>query len=210
MTLQKISNKYNTDKSFNGIYGHNYSPFYDMILKDKKDKIENILEIGVATGNSLKMWKEYFENSKIYGWDILDLKHLNEDRIEIFIIDQGKKEQIDNFFINNNIKFDFVIDDGSHLLNDQIISLFNIFPHLNSGAIYIIEDMWYDYFDCFLKLRYKRDYLKNLDGGKIESMIGEDKLEYLLNNLICCQKNNVVFSSSEDKSDHQFYVFYKK
>ena len=210
MNLEEISKKYNTDKSFNGIHGHNYSTFYDMILQGKRKSIKNVLEIGVSTGRSLKMWKEYFNGSQIYGWDILDLKYLNEDNINIFVIDQGKKEQIDNFFLNNLIGFDFVIDDGSHLLDDQIISLFTLFPHLNSGAIYIIEDMWYEYFDCFLKTRYKKDYYENLDGGKFKSMVGEHKVNYLLNNLVCCQKNNVVFSSAKDKSDHQFYVFYKK
>jgi len=208
MVLEDISKKYNTDKSFDNFVGHNYSPFYDMILKDKKENIKNVLEIGVAGGNSLRMWKEYFENGKIYGWDILDRKYLNDDKIETFIIDQGK-QQIDNFFVDNNIQIDFVIDDGSHLLNDQIISLFNIFPHLNNNGIYIIEDMWYDCFDCFLKLGYKKDYIKNID-VRITNLISEEKIKFLLENIICCQKNNVIFSSSEDKSDHQFYVFYKK
>lgn len=208
--LENVASKYQTDKSFKHPYGHNYVPFYDMILRDMKNiKNMNMLEIGVFNGESLKMWKEYFDNSKIYGWDILDLRHMNDDKIEIFIVDQGKQDQIENFFILNPVSFDFVIDDGSHLLDDQIVSLFNVFPHLNSGGIYIIEDMWYEYFNCFLKIGYKKDYIKNID-GRIISLVGEEKLKYLLDNIICCQKNNVIFSSGEDKSDHQFYVFYKK
>jgi hypothetical protein len=181
-----------------------------MILNNIKSTSKNILEIGIANGESLKMWKEYFDNSTIYGWDILDLQHLSEERIKTFIVNQGNQEQINNFFEYNDIQFDFIIDDGSHYLNDQIVSLFNLFYHLNSGGIYIIENMWHENFDCFLKLKYKKEYYANLDEGEIQSIVGEEKLKYLLDNLSCCQKNNVVFSSSDDKSDHQFYVFYKK
>lgn len=207
--MDNVFRKYKIDKYFGGIYGHNYEPFYDMILRNKRDEYKNILEIGVATGGSLKMWKEYFPNSYIYGWDIIDESHLIDDRIKTFMIDQGKEEQINIFFKYNNVEFDFVIDDGSHMPNDQIISLFNIFQKLKSGGIYIVEDMWHDVFDCFLKIGYKKDYYNFVD-DRIKNIISEDKIKYLLDNLVCCQKNNVIFSSGEDKSDHQFYVFYKK
>merc|ERR1711991_960238 len=39
-----------------------------------------------------------------------------------------------------NIKFQVIIDDGSHLLNDMIFSLKFFFKYLDKKGIYIIED----------------------------------------------------------------------
>jgi hypothetical protein len=207
--VDKIFEKYGVDKYFNGQYGHNYSFFYNMVLSNIKKENINMLEIGIASGRSLKMWDEYFKNSNIYGWDIIDCFGMDTDNIKTFIVDQGNEEQINRFLNSNKIEFDFIIDDGSHMFKDQCISLFNLFPVLKSGGVYIIEDMWHETFDCFLKLGYKKDYYGLVDTS-IKNLIKKDRINYVLDNLICCQKNNVIFSSGEDKSDHQFYVFYKK
>jgi hypothetical protein len=196
---------FNTDKWFNGVHGHNYFPFYNLILKDLISKNINMLEIGIAQGASLKMWDLYFENAKIYGWDINNCSNIDTENIKTFIVDQGNEIEINNFFKINDIYFDFIIDDGSHLFKDQCISLFNLFDRLKHNGIYIIEDLWHSTFDCFLKIGYKKNYIDNIDND-IKKIINNDKINYLL----CCQKNNVIFSSGEDKSDHCFYVFYKK
>jgi hypothetical protein len=167
-----------------------------------------MLEIGVQNGESLKMWRDYFPEAVIYGWDIVDLSHLNSDRVFNHVVDQGKANRIMEFFNKNDIGLDFVIDDGSHKSEDQIVSLFTIWPFLNSGGVYIIEDMWHDEFDCFLKRAFKNDYFEQIS-EKIIEIAGVESVNYLLDNLICVQKNNVVYSSSYDKTDHIFYTFYK-
>jgi len=42
---------------------------YENLFKDKKLDQVNLLEIGVAFGGSLGMWKDYFSNGVIYGLD---------------------------------------------------------------------------------------------------------------------------------------------
>ena len=37
---------------------------------------------------------------------------------------------------------DIVIDDGSHILDEQLSSFLAIAPRLKSGGLYIIEDIW--------------------------------------------------------------------
>ena len=207
MSLDAIARKYGTDKYFKLGGGHNYTPFYDMILKGRD--VTSMLEIGVQGGESLKMWRDYFPEAMIYGWDIVDLKHLDSDRILNYVVDQGKASRIAEFFDKNDVMFDFVIDDGSHKVEDQIVSLFNIWPYLNQGGVYIIEDMWHDIFDCFLYRSFRDSYFYEIDKGIIE-IAGVERVNYLLNNLVCVQKNNVVFSSSDDKTDHIFYTFFKK
>jgi len=111
------------------------------------------LEIGVggyqdprAGGNSLRMWKSYFPKGKIFGIDIYDKAYHNEKRIKTF-----KGSQIDDVFLKNVVAeiggIDIIIDDGSHY-SDHVINSFRIlFPLLNSGGIYVIEDLQTSYWD---------------------------------------------------------------
>jgi|LakMenE01Jun11ns_1017448.scaffolds.fasta_scaffold9717584_2 hypothetical protein len=79
-TLDEIGLNYYTDKAS---YHHKYLDYYDTNLSAKRNNENNILEIGILFGQSTKMFKEYFTNSKIYSFDIEDKRNLAEDRIEI-------------------------------------------------------------------------------------------------------------------------------
>jgi hypothetical protein len=50
-----------------------------------------VLEIGIYSGGSLLMWKEYFgENAKIYGVDIHESgRGFEDERTKVFIGDQA-------------------------------------------------------------------------------------------------------------------------
>lgn len=142
--LCKLAEKYIVDKCPK--YNHNYTEQYHELLKDKK--YENVLEIGIGyyelmkdytsinykPGASLYMWKEYF-NCNVYGCDIKDIK-LNG--IKTFIVDQSKKNELINM-INKIGNCDFIIDDGSHILDHQIISFKTLWEYCND--FYIIEDV---------------------------------------------------------------------
>ncbi|MBW4454432.1 MAG: hypothetical protein KME55_17960 [Nostoc indistinguendum CM1-VF10] len=121
---------------------HLFGQHYQEHFAPLRNKNLKILEIGIggydepySGGDSLRMWKQYFPNSMIYGMDIVDKKVLEEDRIKIF---QGSQD--DEIFLNKVVaetgKFDIIIDDGSHR-NDHVIKTFKIlFPELNHGGIY--------------------------------------------------------------------------
>ena len=121
--------------------GHSYIPVYERLLEPYRHG-SNVLELGFATGNSLCMWRDYFIGGNIYGIDKdkdrkLD-KRIKDKVINIFYADATKEECLLPF---ENIKFDVIIDDASHGLGDQIKS-YNLFKNkLNSGGIYIIEDI---------------------------------------------------------------------
>ena len=63
MKLTEIHTKYITDKGTE----HNYLEFYEHQFQNIRLEKNNILEIGVLHGGSLKLWNEYFPNSIIYG-----------------------------------------------------------------------------------------------------------------------------------------------
>lgn len=102
----------------------------------------HVLEIGVHSGGSIQMWKEYFgPNCHIYGVDIDESsKAYEDDQTKIFIGDQGDRRFWET--VKQQVpKLDIVIDDGSHNAEDQIITLQEMLPHLRPGGIFFCEDV---------------------------------------------------------------------
>jgi hypothetical protein len=75
--LCEIGRKYDTYKS-SQIYNvsetrhcHPYTLFFDGLFKNKRDSPINIAELGILKGSSLLMWREYFTNAEIYGFEYI-------------------------------------------------------------------------------------------------------------------------------------------
>jgi hypothetical protein len=120
---------------------HNYLPYYWMHFRDIRDSVQKVLEIGVQTDRSLRMWQDFFPAATIYGIDIDPAcKKFENARCKIFIGDQGDPELLAEV-IRAAGPFDIVIDDGSHTMNDQLRSLEYLFPALTAHGIYVIEDI---------------------------------------------------------------------
>jgi cephalosporin hydroxylase len=103
----------------------------------------HILEIGVFSGGSLQMWKDYFgPGCRVYGVDIREeCKVYEEESIRILIGDQGDREFWST--VREQVpKLDIVIDDGSHLVHHQITSIDALLPHLRPGGVYMVEDSY--------------------------------------------------------------------
>lgn len=123
---------------------HSYLEVYDKLFEPYRNK-STILEIGLATGDSIKLWDRYFENSTIVGADIsvvFNIKDLpmidNGNTIHIIESDATNPE-----FLNQirDYKFNIIIDDGSHVTSDQV-DTFNLLRHkMTANGIYIIEDI---------------------------------------------------------------------
>jgi hypothetical protein len=119
---------------------HSYIEIYESLFQKYKDRPVNILEIGVNKGYSLFTWKNYFSNAKnIVGIDYQPGIVYKTEDFKIIYGDINNRS-----FINNslgNMTFDIIIDDGSHMVQDQLTALSLLYPRLNSGGIFIIEDI---------------------------------------------------------------------
>lgn len=120
--------------------GHSYIEyFYEDFFKPYRNKKLNILEIGTREGDSLRLWKEAFPKSKIYGVDNAlskRFKDIQEDRIYFHFGDAYTQEMCDSF-----PNFDIIIDDGPHTLDSQIKCLELYLPKLNDSGFIVIEDI---------------------------------------------------------------------
>lgn len=135
-SLQEIYSKDTAPDGF-GDKGtaHSYIDYYADALESYRNTSNTVIEIGVCYGHSLRMWREYFTQATIVGVDIKD-NSVNCPGCEIKIADATK---ISTFSAYNNI--DVVIDDGSHMIEHQLATFSILWPKLNPGGIYIIEDV---------------------------------------------------------------------
>ena len=119
-----------------------YFDIYNRHLKKFIGHEVRVLEIGVHSGGSLEMWKNYFgPQAHIYGLDIEEsCKKYSDPRnnIEVFIGSQGDKAFWKSFKEKIPV-VDVIIDDGSHNADDQIITLEEMLPHLRPGGVYVCE-----------------------------------------------------------------------
>lgn len=102
----------------------------------------NVLEIGVYSGGSLEMWKEYFgPRCRIYGVDIEEsCKCYEDDATEIAIGDQADRD-FWRTFKERIPAVDILVDDGGHQTEQQIVTLEEMLPHLRPGGVYLCEDV---------------------------------------------------------------------
>jgi len=143
MSLEEIVDNSRTDKNT----GHSYLPLYQQLLISKKETAKNVLEVGICSGGSIKLWSDFFTNANIYGLDIMNIKDVWEGIInnEKIILCTSVDAYNTDFFINNllnkNIKFDFMLDDGPHSLESmkKFIKLYS--QVMTDDGILIIEDI---------------------------------------------------------------------
>jgi len=135
--LTLLAIKYGTDK-----WGkHNYTPAYYDLFKDSKQYVKKLLEIGVAEGAGVRMFRDFFPKAMIYGAEIDEERCITENRIEVFRCDQSKEEDVCKLLLKTGFDLDIVIDDGSHKPKDQVITALTILPLLKKESLYIIEDV---------------------------------------------------------------------
>jgi len=146
--LEELYNKYKSDKGSSVDGAHNYYRVYEPIFEKYRHEEINLLEIGIFRANSFRAHVEYFTKAKIYGLDIFDRIKYNDPRYNdlknnknVTLI-EGNSTNPSCLKKFSDIKFDIIIDDGSHHPMDQM-QTFNIFwDLLNRGGTYFIEDIW--------------------------------------------------------------------
>jgi len=147
--LCKLGNKYQTNKSSINIDGHRsgYTSFFTLLFSSLRDKKINIAEIGIEKNGSIKLWREYFKKASIYGFEydkkkIKIAKSENLKKTNFYEINVHDKNSIFSAFSKTKVKFDIIIDDSTHLFDDQIRVIENSFKFLKTNGIMIIEDIY--------------------------------------------------------------------
>ena len=109
-----------------------------------------VLELGVHTGVSLKVWASYFPNGTVVG---LDRAKTGPDfsgypNIAFESGDQTDRDRLAAICKTHAPKgFDIIIDDAAHIGQSAAASYAALFPRLKPKGLYIIEDWGTGYYD---------------------------------------------------------------
>jgi cephalosporin hydroxylase len=141
-TLLKYSQLGKTDKASYHAYEHFYPEELQYLLS-KDEKTLNILEVGTASGGSLRCWMEIYPTASFYALDI-NINNIEEDvrndrRLKTLTTSQNSPGVKTAF---PGVVFDLVIDDASHISSDQIATFHMLKDRLSTGGKYIIEDVY--------------------------------------------------------------------
>lgn len=119
-----------------------YFEVYDRHFARFRGTDVHVVEIGVGDGGSLQMWKHYFgAGARIFGVDINPhCKEVEETQITVLIGDQGDRQFL-NTLAARIPRIDILIDDGGHMMIDQIRTFEALFPHIADNGVYLCEDL---------------------------------------------------------------------
>ncbi|MGQ0732803.1 MAG: hypothetical protein ACT4QD_04005 [Acidobacteriota bacterium] len=154
--LAQLFNRHGSDKDLGG-----YTPVYHALLSSRQLEPLHILEIGIGTmvpdahssmasyalegyrpGGSLRAWRDYFPNASIHGIDVQPDTQFHEPRITTHLCDSTDARQVEALFERlNGLRFDIIIDDGSHVDSNQLATLRLFYQRLTEGGLYFIEDL---------------------------------------------------------------------
>lgn len=144
--MDSLALKAGTDKSS---AFHNYTKVYAKYFKPLQNKSINFLEIGIAKGNSVKLWEWYFPKAELHFMDITNAYiEYKSARSHYHFIDQADFAG-QQAFAQTVDGFDIIIDDGGHRMEQQITSFLALFPYVKSGGMYIIEDLHTSYWQSY-------------------------------------------------------------
>ena len=143
MMFMNFKSKMKTHGGTDKVTHHKYHEIYPIFFEKFENTQTALLEIGLEPLGgkaSLKMWLDLFPNMHIYGVDI-GVNNEYSERYSILQCDQSNVEDLKR--CANEIKhpLSIIVDDGSHLPEHQLLTFNEFFPLLETGGVYVIEDI---------------------------------------------------------------------
>lgn len=151
--LTTLADRHGSDK---GSQKHRYTELYHMLFNPFRRRKITFLEMGLLVGGpeqgkdasrktdeppSVKMWLDYFPNARIHGADISDFSWFKHDRFTFHQCDMDDRANIKSMIGNIAPAPMIVLDDASHASHHQQNAFLEIFPRMESGGLYVIEDL---------------------------------------------------------------------
>jgi len=144
-SLETLAYYYGTDKSHDD---HKYTDLYASLFDPIRQSVRNITEIGLAQGQSLQVWHDYFSGARIWGIDIVPavvkgvrkIFGADSQRVQAFLANSKNAKAVGqlNFAPSS---MDIIIDDGDHFPPAMEKTLLTMWPYLRVGGFYIVEDV---------------------------------------------------------------------
>ena len=143
-SLEELAYRYGTDKSKDD---HKYVDLYMTLFDPIRFQVRNVAELGVATGQSLQMWHDYFSNARVWGFDVKIHNTVrrvisSNKRISLCITNVYNKQlNLHKQLGWANDTVDVIIDDAWHERRQNEDALVKFWPFVRPGGFYVIEDV---------------------------------------------------------------------
>jgi hypothetical protein len=205
--LTYLADKFGSDKG-RRFSAHLYTRVYSRLFEEIRNDPITILEIGLHRAEadkrrprgaaegvtsesatqapSLEMWRVYFPNARLFGFDIDDFSQVVIDGCKIIRGDMSSRSDLEKAIRVVGEPIDIIIDDGSHVSHHQQIALGALFPHVRSGGLYIIEDLhWQDQKLENCSAPKTRDFLRKLQAIRIceSPFLSDREQEFICQNV---------------------------
>ena len=162
----KESVSYNAYKKspYKSIKHTTYFEVYDDLFNSYRGREITFVEIGVLSGGSLFMWRNFFgPKARIIGVDLNpNAKKWEADGFEIYIGSQSD-ESFWSEFTESVGPIDLVLDDGGHTYEQQIVTAEMLISNIKDGGMLVVEDTHTSYMTGFGPRKYSFiQYTKNM------------------------------------------------
>ena len=148
--LCHLGKEFDSDKSplnLKSSSRHSYTGVYNLLFSSLKNSQINIAEFGILGNASIKMWKNFFKDVKIFAFDndlnlINKAKSENIENAHYFMTDVSDKTKLLETLNQINQKFDIVIDDSNHIFESQMNIIEICESFVKPNGYLIIEDIY--------------------------------------------------------------------
>jgi len=221
--LGRLADLHGSDKGTR-MSAHRYTRVYDRLFHSLRSEHITFVEIGLmrresrraSTGTdgtnpvpmnrapSLEMWRNYFPNATIFGFDIDDFSSVKIDRCAILRGDMSCVDDLRRLTQAVGGPIDVLLEDGSHASHHQQIALGSLFPSIRSKGIYLIEDLhWQD--ERFEKAEAvkTKDILRRfqVEGVFVSQFLSQEQQAYIQDNLERVWLFDSLTSEVDDSTD---------
>ena len=123
---------YNTDQN---LHKHAYTSIYNLLFSNIRYNDLRIGELGILENQSMLSWREFFPNAKLYGFEWFDSRldkaiRDNVPNCSYFKMDVTNPESIERGLVYSGSDFDILMDDSTHVFEDQIKFINVAYKHL--------------------------------------------------------------------------------
>lgn len=157
-----------TDKNLYHSYGEFYASLITNLLGSQKEEDFSIMELGTYFGGSIAAWCESLPQAFVCGVDQkLDRLWIDPNNYPNLKLISGNHESLLTYESLGSRKFDLIIDDGSHIADNQISNFSILKSKLKPEGVYVIEDIYPEniYPENFLNQFERVDFSKDSGRG---------------------------------------------
>jgi hypothetical protein len=177
---------------------------YDKYFAEHRGNYTNIAEIGIHTGESLRILSQFFDSARILGIDkeIIDVKFgSNVDCVQCDQTDRARLICTADQYAPDG--FDVIIDDASHIGQYSLQTFLTLFNRVKIGGFYAVEDWQTGYFEDWVDgARHSRVFDEH-DGAFPERLTSHDF------GMVGFVKGLVDLLGDSDPSPFEYLHFYQ-